>query len=101
MNLSIKRLHPLFAAEVTGVDLGRPIDAAVQQSIARVMDEYAVSVLPDQRLDDDRQVAFAALYGPLEVAPQVKGKTGARGVGKRIKHREIFDISNLDDDGRI
>ena len=31
----------------------------------------------------------------------VKGKTGARGIGKRIQHREIFDISNLDDDGRI
>ena len=101
MNLSIRRLHPLFAAEVTGVDLGRPIDAAMQQSIERVMDEYAVAVLPNQSLDDDRQIAFASLYGPLEVAPQVRGKTGVRGLGKRIKHREIFDISNLDDDGRI
>jgi alpha-ketoglutarate-dependent 2,4-dichlorophenoxyacetate dioxygenase len=59
-------------------------------------------VLPGQALDDDRQVAFASLYGPLEVAPLVKGKTGTRGIGgKRIRLREIFDISNLDDDGRI
>jgi alpha-ketoglutarate-dependent 2,4-dichlorophenoxyacetate dioxygenase len=59
-------------------------------------------VLPGQMLDDERQIAFAQLYGPLEVAPLVRGKTGTRGLGgKRITHREIFDISNLDDDGRI
>jgi len=58
-------------------------------------------VVPAQDIDDARQVAFASSFGPLEVAPMVQGKTGARGVGKRIKHREIFDISNLDDDGRI
>ncbi len=101
MSLSVRRLHPLFGAEVAGIDLSQPIHPAAQREIERVMDEYAVAVLPGQRLDDDHQVAFAALYGPLEVAPEVKGKTGARGIGKRIKHREIFDISNIDDDGRI
>jgi alpha-ketoglutarate-dependent 2,4-dichlorophenoxyacetate dioxygenase len=101
MNLTVARLHPLFAAEITGVDLRHPLDAGSRQAIERIMDEFAVSVLPGQRIDDAQQVAFAALYGPLEVAPQVQGKTGARGIGKRIKHREIFDISNLDDDGRI
>ena len=102
MNLSVKRLHPLFAAELRGPDLSRPIDAATQRAIEHAMDEYAVAVLPDQRLDDAHQIAFARLYGPLEVAPLVKGKTGTRGLGgKRIQHREIFDISNLDDDGNI
>ena len=98
MSLSVKRLHPLFGAEVTGVDLGQPIGAEMRQAIADVMDEYAVSVLPGQPLDDEHQIAFASLFGPLEVAPIVKGKNGARGVGgNRIKHREIFDISNLDE----
>jgi alpha-ketoglutarate-dependent 2,4-dichlorophenoxyacetate dioxygenase len=101
MNLSAKPLHPLFAAEIRGVDLSRPIDATAQRAIEQAMDEYAVAVLPDQQLDDEHQIAFARLYGPLEVAPPVRGKTGARGVGKRIKHQEIFDISNLDDDGNI
>ena len=102
MSLSVKPLHALFGAEIRGVDLSKPIDAATQRAIENAMDEYAIAVLPDQALDDDHQVAFAGLYGPLEVAPLVKGKTGTRGIGgKRIKHREIFDISNLDDDGRI
>jgi len=102
MTLALKPLHPLFAVEMRGADLTRPLDAATRSAIERAMDQYGVGVLPEQALDDERQVAFASLYGPLEVAPLVQGKTGTRGLGgKRIKHREIFDISNLDDDGRI
>ena len=101
MNYLVKRLHPLFVAEINGVDLRQPLDATTKRTIEDAMDQYAVSVVPAQDIDDARQVAFASSFGPLEVAPMVQGKTGARGVGKRIKHREIFDISNLDDDGRI
>ena len=101
MNFRVKRLHPLFVAEINGVDLRQPLDATTKRTIEDAMDQYAVSVVPAQDIDDARQVAFAGSFGPLEVAPMVQGKTGARGVGKRIKHREIFDISNLDDDGRI
>ena len=102
MTFTVKSLHPLFGAEIRGVDLSRPIDAATQDAIERTMDQYGVSVLPGQMLDDERQIAFARRYGALEVAPPVQGKTGTRGLGgNRIKHREIFDISNLDDDGRI
>jgi alpha-ketoglutarate-dependent 2,4-dichlorophenoxyacetate dioxygenase len=101
MNDLVKRLHPLFVAEINGVDLRQPLDATTKHAIEQTMDRDAVSVLRDQDIDDAQQIAFASSFGPLEVAPAVQGKTGARGVGKRIKHREIFDISNLDDDGRI
>jgi alpha-ketoglutarate-dependent 2,4-dichlorophenoxyacetate dioxygenase len=106
MNLAINGLtvtmrHPLFVAEIGGADLSRPVDDGTRGEIERIMDEHVVAVLPGQRIDDGQQVAFAALYGPLEVAPAVQGKNGARGVGKRIKHQEIFDISNVDDEGRI
>ena len=101
MNCVIKRLHPLFVAEINGIDLRQPLDATIKRAVEDTMDHYAVSVLPTQHIDDAQQVAFAANFGPLEVAPAVQGKTGARGPGKRIKHREIFDVSNLDDDGRI
>jgi alpha-ketoglutarate-dependent 2,4-dichlorophenoxyacetate dioxygenase len=101
MNCVVKRLHPLFVAEINGIDLRQPLDATIKRAVEDTMDHYAVSVLPAQHIDDAQQVAFAANFGPLEVAPTVQGKTGARGPGKRIKHREIFDVSNLDDDGRI
>ena len=60
MNLELRQLHPLFAAEAEGVDLSRPIDAAMVDAIWRAIDEYAVVVFRDQRLDDTQLRDFAA-----------------------------------------
>jgi alpha-ketoglutarate-dependent 2,4-dichlorophenoxyacetate dioxygenase len=101
MNLVITPLHPRFAAKLTAVDLSQPIDEEVQRAIERAMDTYAVCVLPGQLLDDAQQIAFARLYGPLEVSPGIGRSPGAIPANARIQHKEIFDISNLDPDGGI
>jgi alpha-ketoglutarate-dependent 2,4-dichlorophenoxyacetate dioxygenase len=101
MSLVVTRLHPLFAAKVTGVDLSKPISDDERRSIERAMDEHAVCVLPGQGLEDEQQLAFARLYGPLEVSPQVQGKSGMTALSGRLQHREIFDVSNLDENGEI
>jgi alpha-ketoglutarate-dependent 2,4-dichlorophenoxyacetate dioxygenase len=101
MSLSATPLHPLFAAKIMGVDLSKPIDEGLQQAIERAMDEHAVCVLPDQRLEDKQQVAFSQLYGPLEVSPPMQGKSGTAVFNARMQHREIFDVSNLDESGGI
>jgi alpha-ketoglutarate-dependent 2,4-dichlorophenoxyacetate dioxygenase len=101
MNLAIKPLHPLFAAELRGVDLSRDIDSATQHAIEQAMDQYAVCVLPEQNLDDERQIAFSRRYGPLENASAVKAQRKAGVIGARIRHAEIFDVSNLDENGAM
>jgi alpha-ketoglutarate-dependent 2,4-dichlorophenoxyacetate dioxygenase len=100
-DLTVRRLHPLFAAELSGADLSRTIADATRQAISDAMDEYAVVVLPGQRIGDDEQVAFSGLYGPLEAAPPVRGKHGDSALNARIRHKEIFDVSNLDENGNI
>jgi alpha-ketoglutarate-dependent 2,4-dichlorophenoxyacetate dioxygenase len=100
MNLDVTPLHPHFAARIANVDLSRPIDPEVQRAIERAMDAYAVCVLPGQRIDDAQQVAFSRFYGPLEVSPGIGGE-GRLAANPRIQHREIFDISNLDQSGGI
>jgi alpha-ketoglutarate-dependent 2,4-dichlorophenoxyacetate dioxygenase len=99
--MTVTPLHPVFAAKITGVDLSRPIDEETKRAIEQAMDRYAVCVLPDQRIDDAQQVAFAALYGPLEVSPPKQDRNGKAVYNIRVKLREIFDISNLDEDGKI
>jgi alpha-ketoglutarate-dependent 2,4-dichlorophenoxyacetate dioxygenase len=101
MDLAIRPLHPLFVAEVRGADLSRDIDVATQRAIEHAMDEYAVCVLPQQKLDDERQIAFSRRYGPLENATAVKAQRKAGVIGTRIRHPEIFDVSNLDENGTI
>jgi alpha-ketoglutarate-dependent 2,4-dichlorophenoxyacetate dioxygenase len=100
MDLVVTPLHPLFVAEITGVDLGKPIDENMRRAIERAMDAYAVCVVPGQCLEDEEQIAFARLYGPLEVSPNI-GRRSAAVLNARIRHREIFDISNLDEIGGI
>src|SRR5262249_11976417 len=57
--------------------------------------------LPDQRLNDEQQIAFSRLYGPLEVSPPVQDKSGAAVLNTRLQRREIFDVSNLNEHGGI
>jgi alpha-ketoglutarate-dependent 2,4-dichlorophenoxyacetate dioxygenase len=101
MDPAVRPLHPLFVAELRGVDLSGDIDLKMQQAIEHAMDEYAVCVLPEQKLDDERQIAFSRRYGPLENASAVKAQRKAGVTGQRIRHPEVFDVSNLDENGNI
>ena len=101
MNPIITPLHPLFVAKIMGADLGHPIDEITPRAIEGAMDVYAVCVLPGQHLEDEELIAFSRLYGPLEVEPGIGRKAGAADRRRRIAYREIFDISNLDENGGI
>ena len=93
MKLSVKPLHPLFAAEVTGLDLRRPASAAEARAFVAAMDQCGVGVLPGQFIDDEQQVAFARLFGELEMRPIQRGRNRYPGADERIRHHEIFDVS--------
>jgi len=95
MSLSIRQLHPLFAAEVTGIDVGRPLDAETVSALTDAIDRHAVLVLPRQQLDDERQMAFAGNFGELELP-----RSGRADVARRLRP-EMSDISNLDEAGRL
>jgi len=94
MELTIRPLHPLFVGEVSGIDVGRSIDASTLAALNAAIDRYAVLVLPGQDLDDERQMAFARNFGDLELP-----RSGAAKVKRRLR-LEIADISNLDTEGR-
>jgi len=96
MAIEIRQVHPVFVAEVGGLDLGKPVDRATLLAIWEAIDRYAVLVFRDQRLDDTQLRDFASNFGPLEI-----GRAAAQGGRRRLAHPEIGDISNLDEDGRL
>lgn len=96
MPLTLSPLHPLFVAEVSGLDLREPLTPAMAEEIHRAMDRYAVLVFRDQQLDDDQQMAFGRALGKLE---PTRGVVDAH--KHRLKHQEMNDISNLDTDGKL
>jgi alpha-ketoglutarate-dependent 2,4-dichlorophenoxyacetate dioxygenase len=64
--LIVKRLHPLFVAEVSGIDLTVPIPREDFRTIWEAFNEHQVLVFRDQRFDDESQIAFSRNFGELE-----------------------------------
>jgi alpha-ketoglutarate-dependent 2,4-dichlorophenoxyacetate dioxygenase len=87
--ISIKKLHPLFCAEIGGVDTAQPMDDATFAEIRAALDEHSVLVFHDQSLDDEKQVAFSRRFGPLEIA----GKSNP-GVGTPFARQSNLDVES-------
>ena len=64
--LTIKPLHPLFAAEITGIDLTQPVPRDDLQVIWNAFNEHQILVIRDQHFDDESQMRFSRNFGTLE-----------------------------------
>ncbi|HTW73839.1 MAG TPA: TauD/TfdA family dioxygenase [Steroidobacteraceae bacterium] len=95
MGLTIKPILPKFGAELSGVQISRPLDAATRAAIIHAQNTYGVTVWRDTGLTDETHIAFSRLFGHVELAPRLPGRA------YRHAHRELFDASNLDADGNI
>jgi taurine dioxygenase len=71
-SLTIRPVAGKIGAEVSGVDLSRPPDAAVALALRRALVDHLVLFFRDQDLTPEQQLAFTRLFGlPLRV-PYVK-----------------------------
>ena len=95
--VTFRKLHPLFAAEVSPLDLREVHDRETLAAIRAGMDEHAVLVFRDQKFTVQEQVDFVQrLDGKMHT------KTGISALMKnRLGDAPIGDISNVGADGRI
>ena len=96
MSLHIRKLHDTIGAEVTGIDLARPLSDAEAAGIERAWLDHLVLVFRDQVLDLEAQLRFSGQFGvvgersrPAEIRPE-----GAD------FHPAIMLISNIRENGR-
>ena len=94
--MDIRPIHPLFVGEVTGLDLREPIDAVRLAELTAALDNYRALAFRGQSLDDEAQMRFSALFGPLETTIR-----GYRPGSKLRLDNHLADISNLDESGKI
>ena len=95
MSLNVKPILPKFGAEISGVDITKPLDEATRREIISAQNTWGITIWRDTGLDDERHIAFSRIFGHIELAPRMEGRR------YRHAHREIFDASNLDPDGNI
>src|SRR5262249_54160166 len=62
--ITVTPLRASIGAEVSGVDLSRPLDAATRENLAQALAEHLALVFHDQELTPDQYLAAAEAFGP-------------------------------------
>jgi len=81
-----------LGAEITCLDLARPIDEATFRAIEDVFHDRGVVVFRDQQLTEEQHIAFSRRFGELEVH--------IRKQYLKPGHPEILVLSNVIENGR-
>ena len=67
--MEIRRVGVFLGAELTGVDLTKPLDAASVEAIRRAHAEHGVLVFPGQKISSEDHKRFGRHFGRLHVHP--------------------------------
>jgi len=92
MTITTRALTRTFGAEVSGVDLARPLDAASANTLRELWQRHSLLLFRDQKLDEAQQVAFSRHFGTLEIH--------VRREYLSPENPEILYVSNVKKDGR-
>jgi taurine dioxygenase len=68
-SLSIRRLGVFLGAEVTGVELHRPLEAQTVEALKQAHAEHGVLVFPNQAITSEDLKRFGRYFGELTVHP--------------------------------
>lgn len=105
MVLQVRPIRAGFGAEISGVDISRPLAEAERAEILRAMDDYAVLAFHETGLDDASHVEFSRIFGQVERIPSFhklfKGDKAAADDAPAEYGAYISGITNLTADGRI
>jgi len=94
--MEINRIHPLFGAEIVGVQADGTVPQADIDRIRAAVESEGVVVLRDQQaMTDDDQIAFCRRFGTLQKSISIHREDTAR----RMKRDELTDLSNVNADG--
>ena len=89
--LEIRPLHPLFGAEIIGLDLRESLDDDTFAAVRDAFNEYSVVLFRNQDITDDQHVAFSQRFGELEET----------GFAIAAPNRYIYRLANVDDAGNV
>ena len=97
MALTFTPLHPLFAGEVSAIDLRQVSDSATLEQLRSGMDQYGVLVFRHQPFTDNEQLDFAQRF---DRTLHAKTSTAVL-INNRFGNEALSDISNVGSDGEI
>ena len=67
--VSVRPMGTFLGAEITGIDLTKPLDSEIVAAIAQAHVEHGVVVLPNQKISPEDLMRFGRYFGELSVHP--------------------------------
>ena len=87
---SISSVSDVVGAEVVGLDVSRPLDAATIATLRQAFQDHHLLCFRDQHLSDEQLTAFSVQFGPLEIYPEEDLTKGAM---------EVYHVANVSQSG--
>jgi alpha-ketoglutarate-dependent 2,4-dichlorophenoxyacetate dioxygenase len=93
MNFKVLKSKIDFTAEVFGIDARQNISHEQKIQLTKLINEYAVIILKNQKINDDEQIKFSENFGFIEPAGT---NTELTKITDRRLSLKMNDVSNLD-----
>ncbi len=87
--ITVRKLHPALGAQIGGVDMRQPPDAATRAAVLDAWMEHLVLVFPGQHISDAEHVSFTRHFGEPEIFHQT--------IIRSERVPEIFRVANVDE----
>jgi taurine dioxygenase len=99
IDITVTPMSPACGAEVSGVDLTRPLSETQVRAIKEAWGKHLVLVFRGQKLSQDDQLRFASYFGDLGSRKKAPEALRNRTEGVAQDHEKVLLVSNIKVDG--
>jgi taurine dioxygenase len=98
--IEVKPLSPACGAEISGVDLSKPLSAREVEAIKDAWGKHLVLVFRGQKVSQDDQLRFASYFGDLGTRKKAPEALRARTEGVQQDNEKVLLVTNIKVDGK-
>jgi taurine dioxygenase len=100
IDIQVTPLSSACGAEISGVDLTRPLSHEMVQAIKDAWGKHLVLVFRGQKISQDDQLRFASYFGELGDRKKAPEPLRSRAEGIQQDHKKILLVTNIKVDDR-
>lgn len=100
LDIAVTPVSPACGAEISGIDLTRPLSPPSVDAIKEAWRRHLVLVFRGQTIDQDQQLRFASYFGDLGSRKKAPEPLRARAEGIHQDHEKVLLVSNIKVDGQ-
>jgi taurine dioxygenase len=99
LDIQVTPLSSACGAEISGIDLTRPLSDATVRLVKDAWGKHLVLVFRGQKLSQDDQLRFASCFGELGDRKKAPEPLRSRAEGIQQDHKKILLVTNIKVDG--